>query len=136
MMIDGGKPDRAIPDLPTPALDLTEADRLADEGFAKEDEVAFPFDLAVGTDAADRDIAAVLGLAQPTIPAPRRAAIGGDRRPLAERLVRAVVVIAVPEGPEVPSGKWLEFGGGVISGLFNQPGPALVRRRRSRHDDG
>ena len=24
--------------------------------------------------------------------------------------------------PEVPSGKWLEFGGGVISGLFNQPG--------------
>ena len=36
----------------------------------------------------------------------------------------------------VPSGKWLEFEGGVISGLFNQPGPALSRRRRSRHDDG
>jgi hypothetical protein len=28
----------------------------------------------------------------------------------------------------VPSGKWLEFAGGVISGLFNQPGPALPRR--------
>jgi Family of unknown function (DUF6510) len=36
----------------------------------------------------------------------------------------------------VPSGKWLEFAGGVISGLFNQPEPALSRRRRSRHDDG
>ena len=36
----------------------------------------------------------------------------------------------------VPSGKWLEFGGGVISGLFNQPEPVLSRRRRSRHDDG
>ena len=36
----------------------------------------------------------------------------------------------------VPSGKWLEFEGGVISGSFNQPGPALSRRRRSRHDDG
>jgi len=26
----------------------------------------------------------------------------------------------------VPSGKWLEFEGGVISGLFKQPGPAFV----------
>ena len=26
--------------------------------------------------------------------------------------------------------------GGVISGLFKQPGPALARRGRSRHDDG
>ena len=38
--------------------------------------------------------------------------------------------------PGVSSQKWLEFEGGVISGLFNQPGPALERRRRSRHDDG
>ena len=37
---------------------------------------------------------------------------------------------------KVPSRKWLEFEGGVISGLFNQPGPALERRGRSRHDDG
>jgi hypothetical protein len=29
---------------------------------------------------------------------------------------------------KVPSGKWLEFEGGVISGLFNQPEPALERR--------
>ena len=36
----------------------------------------------------------------------------------------------------VPSGKWLEFEGGVISGLFNQPAPAHARRGRSRHDDG
>jgi hypothetical protein len=40
------------------------------------------------------------------------------------------------EAAEVPSGKWLELEGGVISGSFNQPRPALPRRRRSRHDDG
>ena len=40
------------------------------------------------------------------------------------------------EAEMVPSGKWLELEGGVISGLFNQPGPALARRGRSRHDDG
>ncbi|HSO41680.1 MAG TPA: hypothetical protein VLR47_02350, partial [Rhodospirillales bacterium] len=38
--------------------------------------------------------------------------------------------------PPVPSRKWLEFEGGVISGLFKQAGPALSRRGRSRHDDG
>jgi hypothetical protein len=36
----------------------------------------------------------------------------------------------------VLSREWLEFEGGVISGLFNQPGPALECRGRSRHDDG
>jgi hypothetical protein len=40
------------------------------------------------------------------------------------------------DGGQVPSRKWLEFEGGVISGLFNQPEPALERRGRSRHDDG
>src|SRR4051794_203739 len=29
--------------------------------------------------------------------------------------------------------KVVESGGGVISGLFNEPQPALARRRRSRH---
>ena len=42
----------------------------------------------------------------------------------------------LPSQRVVPSRKWLEFEGGVISGLFNQPGPALERRGRSRHDDG
>ena len=28
------------------------------------------------------------------------------------------------------------IGGGVISGLCNEPMPALARRRRSRHDHG
>jgi hypothetical protein len=36
----------------------------------------------------------------------------------------------------VPSRKWLEFEGGVISGLFNQTESALARRWRSRHDNG
>src|SRR5512144_2458615 len=99
-MIDAGKADRAVPDVVAASLGRPQPDRLADQGFAEEDEVAPPFDLAVGADAADLDIAGVLGLAQASVPAPRRATIGGDRRPLAERLVRAVVVVAVPEGRE------------------------------------
>src|SRR3954454_4729094 len=35
----------------------------------------------------------------------------------------------------VASGQWLECEGGVISGLFSKPSPALERRRRSRHDN-
>jgi hypothetical protein len=50
---------------------------------------------------------------------------------------RTKVYEAINDGDlVVTSGKWLEFEGGVISGLFNQPEPALSRRRRSRHDDG
>jgi len=43
---------------------------------------------------------------------------------------------AIDAVKEVLSGKWLELEGGVISGLFQQPAPALERRGRSRHDDG
>src|SRR5512135_1005111 len=99
-MIDAGKADRAVPDVVAASLGRPQADGLADEGFAEEDEVALPFDLAVGADPADRNIAAVLGLAQAAVPAPRRAAIAADRRPLPEGLVRAVVIVAVPEGVE------------------------------------
>ena len=53
------------------------------------------------------------------------AALLGMRRVMSEDSVRRVL-----------SGKWLEFEGGVISGLFKQPAPALSRRGRSRHDDG
>jgi hypothetical protein len=49
---------------------------------------------------------------------------------------KAPVLQAMSVEPVVPSGKWLELEGGVISGSFNQRGPALSRRRRSRHDDG
>src|SRR3954469_13161118 len=35
----------------------------------------------------------------------------------------------------VPSRRWWEFEGGVISGLSRKPKPALERRRRSRHDE-
>ena len=105
-MIDAGKPDRAVPDVVAASLDRLQVDGLADQppdpspGVAEEDEVALPFDLAVGADPADLGIGAVLGLAQPTVPAPRRATIAADRRPLPEGLVRAVVVIAVLEGCE------------------------------------
>src|SRR4051812_21906994 len=36
----------------------------------------------------------------------------------------------------VLSRTWWEFAGGVISGLFGKPRPALERRWRSRHDEG
>jgi hypothetical protein len=37
---------------------------------------------------------------------------------------------------KLPSRKWLEFEGGVISALFQQSESALARRWRSRHEDG
>jgi hypothetical protein len=36
----------------------------------------------------------------------------------------------------VPSREWLEFEGDVISSLFAQTESALVRRWRSRHENG
>ena len=92
-MIDAGKADRAVPDVASGRLDRPQPDRLAAQGFAEEDELALPFDLAVGADAADLDIAGVLGLTQASIPAAWRATIAVDRWPLPEGLVRAVMVV-------------------------------------------
>ena len=116
-MIDAGKPDRAVPDVVAASLGRPQADRFADQGFAEEDEVASPFDLAVGADAADRNIASISGLTQPTVPAPRRATIGGDRRPLAEGLVRAIVVVAVLEGLQAFDLGFQRAGGLAVSCL-------------------
>lgn len=99
-VVDAGEPDRTVPDVAAACLGRPQPNRLAAQGFAEEDEVALPFDLAVGTDASDLDIAPVPGLTETSVPWTRRAAIGGDRRPLPERLVRAVVVVAVLEGFE------------------------------------
>src|ERR1700680_388185 len=38
--------------------------------------------------------------------------------------------------PMVPSRKWLEFEGGVISAFFQRRESALARRWRSRHENG
>jgi hypothetical protein len=49
-----------------------------------------------------------------------------------------LILLWVRDNPKeraaVPSRRWLEFEGGVISGLDNKQQPALTRRRRSRHD--
>lgn len=112
-MIDAGKPDRAVPDVVAASLGRPRPTGSPIRGFAEEDEVASPFDLAVGADAADLGIDAVLGLAQPTVPAPRRATIGGDRRPLGEGLVRVVVVVTVLEGCEAFDWAFSERAGGL-----------------------
>ena len=47
--IDEAKVDIGEAHDPVALLGLGDADELADEGFADEDEVATPFDLAIGT---------------------------------------------------------------------------------------
>ena len=57
-VVDAGKPDRAVPDLPPAVLGRTQADRVADQGFTEEDALAPPFDLAVGAHAANPNVTA------------------------------------------------------------------------------
>ena len=116
-VVDAGEPDRTVPDVAAACLCRPQPNRLPAQGFAEEDEVALPFDLAVGTDASDLDIAPVPGLT--SVSWTRRAAVGGDRRPLPERLVWAVVVVAVLEGFEA-----------VDLGARRAGGRALSRRGR------
>lgn len=58
-------------DDPVAGLGLGNADRLADQGLADEDESAAPLDLAVGADPPDRVLGIIGGLFDPGGIAPR-----------------------------------------------------------------
>src|SRR5947209_4887930 len=81
-------------------LELGNADELVDERFADEDELAFPLDLASAADAARVMIGVVPGVLLAVRQGSGRGVIGIDRRPLAKRLVRALVVIMPAEAVE------------------------------------
>jgi len=63
--IDEAKVDIGEAHDPVARLGLGDADELADEGFADEDEVATPFDLAIGTHPAYRMVGVIPGILHP-----------------------------------------------------------------------
>jgi hypothetical protein len=77
--VDEAELDVGEADAPVAALGLGDADRLADQHLADEDEFATPLDLAVGAHATDRMIDVVDGLAQRAGIAPVRGEIDGGR---------------------------------------------------------
>ena len=95
--IDEAKVDIGEAHDPVALLSLGDADELADEGFADEDEVATPFDLAIGTHPAYRMVGVIPGILHFSRISPGRGAIAAGRRVLVESLMGSDVVEVVAE---------------------------------------
>src|SRR6478736_1288774 len=95
--IDEAKVDIGEAYDPVALLSLGDADELADEGFADEDEVATPFDLAIGTHPAYRMVGVIPGILHPGRISPGRGAIAAGRRVLIESLMGSDVVEVLAE---------------------------------------
>src|SRR6266481_7504304 len=95
--VDDAKVDFGETDQPIAGFGFGDADRLAGQRLAEEDQIAAPFDLAVGTHPAHRVLGVVPRLLDPARIRPQRRAEAAGRRHLAERFVRAMVVKIVAE---------------------------------------
>src|SRR3982074_1391068 len=95
-MGDGAEPDRAIAD-GTGVSVLGEAHGLADQRLTDIDCVTVPLDLPVLTHAPDDLVGPVARFAQDTVEAARRESIMLGRSIVAERLMRAFLIVDVLE---------------------------------------
>ena len=107
--IDEAKVDIGEAHDPVALLGLGDADELADEGFADEDEVATPFDLAIGTHPAYRMVGVIPGILHPGRIGSGRGAIAAGGRVLIESLMGSDVVEVLAEV------SWSQFVGQVGS---------------------
>src|SRR5271165_572839 len=98
-MGDNAENDRAEADRPAGGV-LGEADRLAGERAIEVDELASPFDFAVRAHPLDLVVDRIVGLAQDAVPAPGRGLIVVGGGGVAERLVRALLIIETLKGAE------------------------------------
>src|SRR6185312_11307967 len=116
--IDVAELDIGVAHAPVAACGLGDADGFADQHLADEDQLARPLDLAIGAHAADRALAAVLGLAQATGIGPGRSDVERGRRLLAEGLVGPQLVVLAPESLEArllgAHGRRRRLGGGLL----------------------
>src|SRR3546814_4095528 len=106
------RPPRAtLPDslFPSPTLFrsvsgrcLGDADGLADERLADEDEIAAPPDLAIGAHTPHGMLGVVGQRLDALGPAARARRVSAGRRLLAQRLVRPDFVVLLPEAVEAP----------------------------------
>ena len=98
--IEDAEIDVGEADDPVAVLGFGDADGLADEAFADEDELAAPFDFAAAAHPADGMVGVVPGLVEALRTAPGRRPVMLGRRLLAERFVRPLVVVVSAEGIE------------------------------------
>src|SRR3990172_7547018 len=98
--IDEAEVDVGEADDPVAAFGLGDADDLAGQRFADEHELAAPLDLTVGSHTAHGVVGVVPGFLDPIGILPRRGAVVRRRRLLAERLVRALVIVGLAEAIE------------------------------------
>ena len=82
---------------PVALIGLGDADELTDEGFADEDEVATPFDLAIGTHPAHGMVGVIPGILHPGRIGPGRRAIAAGRWVLIESLMGPDIVEVLAE---------------------------------------
>src|SRR5271165_3327878 len=98
-MGDDAENDRAEADRPAGGV-LGEADRLAGERAIEGNELAPPFDFAVRAHPPDLVVDRIVGLAQDAVPAPGRGLIVVGGGGVAERLVRALLIVDALKGVE------------------------------------
>src|SRR5271165_7215377 len=98
-MGDDAEHDRAEADRPAVGV-FGEADRFAGERAIEVDELAPPFDFAVRAHPSDLVVDRIVGLAQNAVPAPGRGLIMFGGGGVAERLVRALLIIETLKGAE------------------------------------
>jgi len=79
---------------------MREADRFAGEPAIEVDELAPPFDLAVRAHPPHFVVGRIVGLAQDAVPAPGRDSIMFGGSGVAERLVRALLVVEALKGAQ------------------------------------
>ena len=96
-MVDEAEVDRAVVRRPGAVVGLVEADRFAGQRLVDVDGAAPPLDLAVVAHPTHRAILGIVGLAQHTVPGPRRGAVVVGRRRVAEGLVRPLFLVDLLE---------------------------------------
>ena len=97
LMGDRAEHDRAIADGPAGSV-LTEADRLTHQGLVEIDRAVTPSDVSVVAHAAYFVVLAIFRLAQDAVEASRRRRVVVSWRGVAERLMRPLFVVEIPEG--------------------------------------
>src|SRR5215813_8762800 len=93
LRMDVAQFDIGIMHQPVATLGLEDADRLADQRLADEDQLARPFDLAVAAHSAHRNLVAIVRILDPIRVAPRRRHVPRGRGLLSQRLVRPLIVV-------------------------------------------
>src|SRR6266403_1193579 len=101
-MIDGPKQDRTKVQTPVAVITFLQANRISTEHLADEDVVAAPSDLAVLAHHADLPGIGVNELRQMGGIEPRRRPIDHTRRGIADRFVRALLVVGPAKAIEAP----------------------------------